>query len=369
MNTIQAKSSNSLLRGFEVLKLAIAPGKNTAFKGFLMAFALFAMATIGCKKDDTTASSNSYQQTNLVADSSGYGAARIDPNLANAWGIAIGPTGAFWIAANHTGVGPVYDRNGVELLPAVSVPGGAPTGVVYNNTSSFGTSKFIYASEDGKISAWTSGEAAALKADRSAFNAVYKGIAIASDGGADFIYAANFKGNRIDVFDQSFNLVLTKPFTDSSIPAGFAPFNVYNHDGNLYVTYAKQESPDNEDDVKGAGNGYINIFSPNGTLIKRFASQGTLNSPWGIVDAPSGFGVGNDMILVGNFGDGRINVFSSDGTYKGQLSDNGQTISIDGLWALAFPENGVPAGDQNQLFFTAGPKDERHGLFGYLSKR
>lgn len=327
------------------------------------------MVTIGC--DNSNSDSNSYKQVNLVADATGYNAARIDSNLQNAWGIAIGPTGAFWIAANHTSLSTVYDRTGAQLLPAVSLnSGGSPTGVVYNSSAtSFGGSKFIYAGEDGVISTWTSGAATVVVADRSANGAVYKGIAIASNGGADFLYAANFKGNKIDVFDSNFNYVTTSSFTDATIPAGFAPFNIYNHDGKLYVTYAKQLAPDNEDDESGPGNGYVNIFNADGSLVSRFASQGTLNSPWGLVDAPAGFGLGTDMILVGNFGDGRINVFDANGNYKGQLKDGNTAISIDGLWALQFPENGIPAGDQNQLFFTAGPADETHGLFGYLSKR
>lgn len=327
---------------------------------------------IGCKKKDTnnTTTTSSYQQVNLVADTSGWTGARVDPNLKNAWGIAVSPSGYLWISANHSAVSTVYDRNGAQVLSPVALnSGGAPTGVVYNSTSSFGGYKFLFAGEDGIISGWSSGSSTSIVADRSANSAVYKGLAIASDNGADFLYAADFKNGHIDVFDQNFMYVTTKPFADANIPAGFAPFNIYNHDGNLYVTYALHKGPDNEDDQKGAGNGYVNIFNPNGTLVKRFASQGTLNSPWGLVDAPAGFGLGDNMILVGNFGDGRINVFDSNGNYKGQLSDGTNPISIDGLWALFFPENNIPSGDQNQLFFTAGPADEEHGLFGYLKKK
>ena len=163
--------------------------------------------------------------------------------------------------------------------------------------------------------------------------------------------------------------VTTKPFTDATIPAGFAPFNIQNIGGKLYVTYAMQKGPDNEDDQKGAGYGYVNVFNPDGSLVKRFASQGTLNSPWGMAQAPAAFGYTANDILVGNFGDGRINVFSADGVYKSQLMEGGTVIAIDGLWALQFPVNGMPTGDQNQLFFTAGPKEEEHGLFGYIYKK
>ena len=252
----------------------------------LAALFIFSAIIASCKKDDdtntNTNTSSGYQQVNLVSDLSTYSGARVDPNLANAWGIAI-----------------------------------------------------------------------------------------ANTEGADYIYAANFKGNTIDVFDGNFNYfpASATTFKDPALPAGYAPFNIYNHDGKLYVAYAKQLAPDNEDDEKGVGNGYIDIFDPNGTLEKRFASNGSLNSPWAIVDAPSGFGLGDDVILIGNFGDGKINVFGSDGSSRGQLMENGNVIAIDGLWALAFPENGIPAGDQNQLFFTAGPQDEAHGLFGYLKHK
>ena len=344
--------------------------------GLIMIVSLMIL-TQQCKKDDTTKLTN-YQVVNLVADTAGFGAARIDPDLVNAWGIAIGPTGSFWISSTEKGLTTVYDRNGQTLLAPVSIPfhgsPGAPTGVVYNNTSDFklpGTtyvSKFIYAGEHGTIDAWYNGEATVTVSDRSGMDPVYKGIAIANDGGANYLYVTNFKGREIEVFDKDFNYV-EKNFDDASIPAGYGPFNIQNIDGNLYVTYAKLKGPDNEDDEAGAGNGFVNIFSPSGSFIKRFASQGALNSPWGIAKAPAGFGQGINAILIGNFGDGRINVYDSNGNFVGPLKDTNTVISIDGLWALSFPQNGVPAGDQNQLFFTAGPDDEEHGLFGYVKIR
>ncbi len=337
---------------------------------------VLAMAAVnfGCKKDNNT-TNHSYQQVNLVSDASIYGAGRVDLNLSNAWGLAFGPTGTLWIASNHKGLSTVYDGNGVQLLSPVVIPGGAPTGVVYNSTSDFvisfngETSKFIYVGEDGTISAWSSGATALMVSDRSATNAVYKGVAIAKDGANNFLYVANFRGNNIDVFDKSFNLVTNKSFDDSTMPEGFAPFNIYEHNNQLYVTYAKLKFPDNEDDESGAGNGYVNVFNPDGSFVKRFASQGTLNSPWAVVDAPTAFGLGSDRILVGNFGDGRINVYDESGRYEGQLEDNGTAISIEGLWALGFPENNITVGGQNRLFFTAGPNQENNGLFGYIKLR
>lgn len=355
-----------------------------SLKGFLIILVSVVLVSVGCNDDDDfnipPISNKSYQQVNLVSNVANYTNARVDVNLANAWGIAVDPSGAFWIASNHKGLTTIYDRNGAELLAPVSIPfqgvpnTGSPTGVVYNNTTDFiipstnQASKFIYASEDGTLTAWNSGNTAITVADRSS-TAVYKGLALASDAGANFLYAANFKEGKIDVFDRTFNSISTKPFSDPTLPAGFAPFNIQNINGDLYVAYAKQKGPDNMDDQSGLGNGYVNIFKPDGTLVKRFASAGNLNSPWGIVKAPEGFGSGQDVILIGNFGDGFINIFEPNGTFQGQLKDNDIPLSIDGLWALYFPQNNNPAGDQNHLFFTAGPSDETNGLFGYLKKR
>jgi uncharacterized protein (TIGR03118 family) len=180
------------------------------------------------------------------------------------------------------------------------------------------------------------------------------------------LYATNFHAGRVEVFDKSFAPVqLAGSFTDPNLPAGFAPFGIAEINGMLYVTYAKQDG-NQEDDVKGAGNGFVDVFDTSGMLVQRFASHGTLNSPWGVVLASSGFGsLGNDL-FIGNFGDGRINVFdSTSGAFLGQLDDGDKPIAIDGLWALVFG-NGGNAGDSNTLFFTAGPADESHGIFGML---
>jgi uncharacterized protein (TIGR03118 family) len=340
---------------------------------------IFGIAIVSCKKNNSS-SPASYQQTNLVADTAGYGAARIDTSLDNPWGIAIGPTGAIWIAVNHSGATVIYDGSGNQLLAMIGIPldtianGASPSGVIYNGTSNFiipGTgqpAKFIYVTEDGIVSAWNSGATTITVADRSAANAVYKGVAMANDGTANFIYAADLHNAKVDVFDQSFNYVSTKVFSDPGIPAGFAPFNIQNIGGQLYVSYAKQKAPDNKDDQKGTGNGYIDIYKPDGTLVKRFASQGTLNSPWGIAAAPAGFGMGSNTILIGNFGDGRINVFDVNGNYQGQLQNNGAPITIEGLWAIIFPQSGTSL-DVNTLYFTSAPGEETYGIFGYLKKK
>jgi uncharacterized protein (TIGR03118 family) len=343
--------------------------------GLLAAFAAIT-CFYACHKDhDVTPPLNpNLNQTVLVADTTGLGTTKIDAKLGNAWGIAIGPTGGIWISANHTGVSTVYDNTGQTIIPPVTIPAakptdvGAPTGVVFNSTKDFAGSKFIFAGEDGIIAAWTSGSSAVKVADRSLTNAVYKGIALAADGSTNFLYVTNFKGSKIDVFDSNFNYVSSKPFHDPGIPADYGPFNIANIGGKLYVTYAKHKGPDNEDDQAGAGNGYVDIFNPDGTLVKRFASQGALNSPWGITIAPAGFADFGPTILVGNFGDGRINVFDQAGNYKGQLHSSASVITIHGLWAIDFLKGngGIDPGDP--LYFTAGPDDESHGVFGILQK-
>lgn len=320
----------------------------------------------GCDQCDCLG--KSYKQTNLVADTNGYNAGRIDRHLLNAWGIAVGSTGAFWLSSNGDGSSVIYDKNGNTLRTPVFIPSplgkspGTPTGVVFNNTTSFKGARFIFATENGTIVSWTSGDTAVIQANRASFNAVYKGIALASDSGKHYIYATNFHNGTVDVFDSAYHYVSTKPFHDPAIPAGFAPFNIRNIEGVLFVTYAKQKA-DKKDDQAGPGNGYVDIYRPNGTLVRRFASQGTLNSPWGITQGCSG--IGNDgVILIGNFGDGHINAYSERGTYLGQLQKGNGPVIIEGLWAL---ESNIPSAP-GQLFFTAGPDDEAHGLFGYLRK-
>jgi uncharacterized protein (TIGR03118 family) len=338
---------------------------------FIVTFCFYA-----CKKTKTTPVQQfNISQTNLVSDTAGFGAARIDANLGNAWGMARFPGGPIWISSNNPGLSTVYDTTGKTLIPPVTIPSvtagqtGTPSGVVFNGTTDFAGSHFIFASEEGIILAWTSGTAAVKVADQSQNNAVYKGLTIAANSGNNFLYVTNFKGGKIDVFDKNFNIVTNMPFLDPSIPAGFGPFNIQYIGGQLYVTYAKLKAPDNHDDQQGPGNGYVDIFSTDGTLVKRFASQGALNSPWGIALAPAGFANAQPTILIGNFGDGRINIFDMQGNFKGQLQNNGQVVSIQGLWAIDFLKNNQPGGNPNDLlYFTAGPDSEAHGLFGTLQK-
>jgi len=341
------------------------------------------------QKPPAAAPGGSYLQTNIVSDVKGT--ARVtDPSLVNPWGIASGADTPFWIADNNAGVSTLYTGTGASVAGAptsVAIPApagspataaGAPTGVVFNGSPDFivrlgaasGPSLFLFATEDGTIAGWSpmaNLATAIIAADNSAEGAVYKGLAIATDGSQAHLFAANFRENLIDVFDNSFQRV-SKPgsFSDSMIPAGFAPFNVANLNGKLYVTYAKQNGA-KHDDVAGAGNGYVDVYDLNGTLVSRLISRGALDSPWGLALAPAGFGkFGNDL-LVGNFGDGKINAFDPvSGKFLGSLSDqHGKTLNIDELWGLAFG-NGQNTGDPNTLFFTAGIGGEKHGLVGSL---
>lgn len=338
---------------------------------------------VSCKKQDTGVQLPNYQLVNLVSDVASYQPETLDPGLLNPWGMAIGPTGAFWLSDNHSGLTTIYDRGGNVIKQPVAVPyhgqrnGGSPTGVAFNKTDDFlapgpgGTPKkalFIYAAEDGTVSVWNGADSTYTVADRSAANAVYKGITIANNSGNNFIYLADFKNARIDVLDKNYSYV-NMNFSDPLIPQGFAPFNIKEIGGKLYVAYAKQQGPDNEDDQSGPGNGFVDIYNTDGSLEKRLASQGTLNSPWGMTAAPDSFGLPTGSVLIGNFGDGHINVFDANGKYLGQLKKDGTTITIEGLWEISFEDAAIQGSDPNVLFFSAGPGGEAHGLFGYIMKQ
>ncbi|HEV2831758.1 MAG TPA: TIGR03118 family protein, partial [Hanamia sp.] len=322
-----------------------------------------------------------FTQVNLVGNNDEYNPARVDPLLVNGWGLAFSPTGIAWISAEGTGVSTVYNSEGSQVLPAVSIPspggatGGHPTGVVFNGTTDFklpngNPARFIFDGVDGVISGWNGGPAAIKVVDNSSTSA-YTGLAIANDGGNNFLYAANFRAGKIDVFDKDWVEVNTKPFMDPNIPAGYAPFNIQTVGQQLYVTYAKVDPAEGEEE-KGPGLGYVDIYNTDGSFVKRFVSNGQLNAPWGIAWAPAGF-FGTDeraqpAILIGNFGDGHINAYSQDGNFLGQLRAHGNPIVIEGLWAISFPPATATSINSNRLYFAAGPDDEEDGLFGYIVK-
>jgi uncharacterized protein (TIGR03118 family) len=346
--------------------------------GAAVVAALVPAALAGGPAPQTT---NAYEQTNLVSDIPGV-AHVTDPHLVNPWGVSAGPTTPIWVSDNGADVATLYsggfDRMPVAITPlVVSIPGGAPTGQVFNSSSGFAIgpagatapARFIFASEAGTITAWRQNLTPATEAltEATTPGAIYKGLAIASTKAGTFLYAADFHGARIDVFDSVFKPAhLRGDFTDPALPAGYAPFNIQEIGGRLYVTYAAQDEA-GEDDVPGAGKGFVDVFTTDGRLVRRLISNGHLNAPWGLVMAPAGFGAFGGDLLVGNFGDGTINAYDpSTGTFEGSLQyEDGSTIAIDGLWALRFG-NGV-AGDPGTLLFTAGIDDEAHGLFGSIT--
>jgi uncharacterized protein (TIGR03118 family) len=326
---------------------------------------------------------NAYHQTNLVSDLPGL-AQLTDPDLVNPWGLAAGPTTPMWVADNGTDKATIYPGfvNGSPIQKAplvVSIPGGAPTGQVFNGTPGFevhagsasGPALFLFNSEAGLVTGWNPGvppppPSTQAQVGASVPDAIYKGLAIATTSAGTFLYGADFHHARIDVFDQGFDRVrLPGRFQDHKLPRGYAPFNVQELGGRLYVAYAKQDA-DREDEVAGPGRGFVDVYSTSGHLLRRLIRRGQLDAPWGLVLAPAGFGRFSGDLLVGNFGDGRINAYDRrTGAFRGRLRhEDGSPIQIEGLWALRFG-NGV-TGDPTTLLFTAGIEDEAHGLFGAI---
>jgi uncharacterized protein (TIGR03118 family) len=352
---------------------------------------------------------NAYTVTRLVSDIPGA-ATNPDPVLQNAWGIAFSPSASpFWVNDNATGCSTLYDGAGVasSLQVKIPLPGNvvapatcrhvdpnnppaqtpaAPTGIVWNPSSKFlvpGTKSaaaFIFATEDGTISAWTGGltpfDTAVIAADNSsnpsaADGAVYKALVFAVNANGGFLFATNFRAGTIDVFAPTgpggtYMLAGTDGgFHDPDMPAGFAPFGMQLIQGDLFVTYAKQNAA-RHDDVAGPGSGFVDVFDTDGHLLRRFAGHGALNSPWGIAQASFNFGRFSGAILIGNFGNGWINAYDRHGHFLDTLKDaNGEPIVIDGLWSLS-PGGGLHS-SPDTLFFSAGPNGETDGYFGTIT--
>jgi len=343
----------------------------------------------GCVLLGARANAQLYTQTPLVSDQMGVAPVQ-NANLVNPWGLSRGSGTPWWTANNGMGNSTLFDTSTnpptvqtlVVTIPSASGPPdlGVPTGTVFNGTPAFALAPdqpalFLFVTEDGTVSGWNKNvdpTNAVIKAKHK--NAVYKGAAIASWRGHWFLYATNFAQGRIDVFDASFQRVHLggdddhKAFEDDRVPHGFSPFNVQNIGGDLYVTFAKRD-PATNDDVKGAGLGYVDVFSPSGRLLRRLEHGDWLNAPWGLAQAPSDFGAFSHDLLVGQFGSGEIAAYDpATGRFLGELRDKAtdEVLAIDGLWALGFG-NGAKAAPLNTLFFTAGPDDESHGLFGSLT--
>lgn len=323
------------------------------------------------------ADGGAYAVRNLVSDVAGA-AEHTDPHLMNGWGVAFNPFGFAWVADNGTGVSTLYDGDGNPQLLVVSIPGGKPTGIVYNGSNDFmvtmggvsAPARFIFATENGIIAGWAptvDATHAIAMVDNGGSGAIYKGLALASDGARFLLYATDFHNRKIDVFDRAFAPVtLPAGFADDSISQKYGPFGIQNLGGSIYVTYARQDE-EREDDVPGRGEGIVDVFTATGSLVRRIAKGGPLNAPWGLAIAPADFGKFSNHLLIGNFGDGVINAYDlTRGRFVGALSTpDRDPIVIPGLWAIAFG-NGLSNQPTSTLFFAAGPDDESHGLYGRI---
>ena len=337
---------------------------------------LVAVLAIGASTP-AAAAEGTYIQTNLVSDLPGM-APVVDPKLVNPWGLTRSATSPWWVSDNGVDFSTLYRGNGTKVALEVAVAG-APTGTVFNGTANFvvtqnnvsGPSRFIFATESGTILGWAPNvnPNTAILAETDP-DAVYKGLAIGAVGTASYLYATNFRAGTVDVFDGQFHhATLSGDFSDPDIHAGFSPFGIAALAGNLYVTYAKRDAT-GHDDVAGPANGFVDVFDMSGHLLRRAATRGRLNSPWGVAIAPADFGRFSGDLLVGNFGDGRINAIDPvTGEFLDQLRDaSNRPITIDGLWAIVFGGGpGSNSGPSNSLFFTAGINDESDGLFGTIT--
>jgi uncharacterized protein (TIGR03118 family) len=350
----------------------------------------------------TAPATRAFTDTALVVDKAEVvaTAATIDANLQNPWGIAIATGLPFWIADNNSNLATLYSGTGAIETQAVTgsadvgvaIPASAagvqanPTGQVYNGSGGFliptsngqESASFIFDGEGGTIAAWAkdSGATAVTAYDDGVVNgadhAVYKGLALGAVSGATYLYATDLHNNKVDVFDTNFSkpAAMQGKFIDPNIPTGFVPFGIAALNGQLYVTFAKQDT-EKHDEIPGAGFGYVDIFDFSGNLVSQFASGGALNAPWGMAIAPAGFGSLQGDVLIGNFGDGTINIFTSNGTALATsmghlMASNGNAMSFPGLWSLVF---GNDDSDKplTTLFYTAGFADQTDGVFGSIT--
>jgi uncharacterized protein (TIGR03118 family) len=341
----------------------------------LLVVALLALAAMVVAAPLSAAKPTGFTVNPLVSDQPGV-APVTDPDLVNAWGLTSSPASPWWVSDNGTNLSTLYNGAGTKQGLVVHVAGG-PTGTVFNPTTGFvlptgGKALFLFDSEDGIIRGWNGaqGTTAIVVKDRSTVGAIYKGLAVANTANGPRLYAADFHNARIDVLDGSFGLVPNSGFEDASLPAGFAPFNVQVLGDRVFVSYAKQDA-DAEDELAGQGLGRVDVYDLAGNLLGGIDGHGQLNAPWGLAIAPASFGTFAGDLLVGNFGDGQINAFREVNpgqfVHVGELrgADN-RSLTIDGLWALQVSQGGNN-GTAGQLFFTAGPDDESHGLFGTIA--
>lgn len=371
--------------------------------------------SFGCHKSNVNENDRrNFEQVNLVANSDEYHPVTKDTTLLNAFGIAWSSNGVAWVNSVGGHVSELYSAEGAIVRRPVNIPsptgngGGLPCGIVSSTGRGFnlsnGPSNFLFSGFDGVLSGWNGASGDTAKRIKNPPHASFTGLAIGTSSGNDFIYAANFGAKKIDVWDTSFTKV-QMTFKDPALPDSYSPYNIQAVGDSLYVMYAElaTSGPGAGHGIAGKGKGFVSIFSTDGRFIRRFASQGTLNIPWGVTMASGSFLDDNDLsdvggnnnggygekgltpygndnkqrkhnpkeplILVGNFGDGRINVFDLDGTFIGQLQSHHYPVVIDGLWALSFAPSTATGIDPSRLYFTAGPDQERDGIFGYLLKK
>lgn len=347
------------------------------------------LAACNGSNNDLGTTQTGYSATRLVSDKAAIAAAHNDGNLVNAWGIAFEPAGPVWVANNGTQTSTLYDGAGAAQALVVAVAGGLngdpdPTGIVYNGSADFvvssgghsGAAQFIYDGEGGTVSGWSPalGNTTVVGYDDGAGGAVYKGLAIANTPGGNFLYAADFHNRKVDVFDKDFHKVaMPGGFTDPALPADYAPFGIQAVGTSIVVTFAEQQLPDKHDEVDGAGLGVVDVFDTSGHMLggREFVGPGgALNAPWGVALAPADFGAFSGDLLIGNFGDGKINAYDpGTGAFKGTLSaPDGQPIAINGLWGIGFGNDAVGQ-PHNTLFYAAGTNDEADGSYGRIDTR
>jgi len=356
-----------LIAAIPGIETTIKPMKTTNAYIKIIALPLLAAAILTA----TSGRADTYSWTNFQSDIPGV-AQHTDPNLVNPWGMAAGSTGTIWVSDNGTGVSTLYNQDGTAVPLVVRIPtavgnteGANPTGIVFNDTEFFqvrrnGTSApaiFIFVSEDGSISGWNStlSETRAIKAVDNGTFAIYKGATLGVANGHNFLYVTDFHTSKVETYDENFQQVNPNGFVDPNLPVGYGPFGIRNFNGEIFVTYAKQD-PDKEDDVACPGCGLINVFDTSGNFLRRLTQRGNLNAPWGLTEV-------EDELWVGNFGDGKINVYDpTTGAFiETLMRADGTPLQFDGLWDM------LPA-QAGGVFFTAGIADEEHGLFGIITE-